>query len=170
MKKYNMKKQAGLALMELLIALVILGVASAGYAFLRPSADFQAIKKQVTDGVDLIVADSRAYTSGANFNEITDISVLCNAGYLNEIMCGSSNDGKGTNPFGGDWTVAPSSSLGAAHLSVGVTGIPDNRFNELANDLAKRSYYACQQASSCSSASLTTPSSNSSDGVVAVDI
>ncbi|WP_105903621.1 type II secretion system protein [Vibrio gangliei] len=170
MKKFKANKQAGFTLIELVIVLVIMGVLGAAIAAFRGGADFQSLKKQTSDGISLIASDARAKKGAGNYNVITDISVLCNDGYLTETMCGTGNDGVGTNPFGGDWVVAPSTNFGAAHLSVGVTGIPDGRFAELADTLAGQSYKACQSSTDCASITVTEPQENGAGGEIYIDI
>lgn len=169
--QHKKKKQAGIALMELMIALAILGMIAAGIAMIKPALAFQATKKQVSDGVDLIASQAQAYIGNGNYNQLGDdgIQTLCAAGDLNETMCGTDNKATGTNPFGGDWQVTASDNFGAGHILITVTDIPDGRFAELADTLAARSYKGCQHSEPCGSIVATAPTSGHG-GQIALDI
>ncbi|GEM77616.1 hypothetical protein [Vibrio sagamiensis] len=87
-----------------------------------------------------------------NFKGVT-IKVVCEDGSLSKSICGAANDGKATNPFGGDWILAaPESNLG----TIAVTGkIPNEtdkkKITSVANAIAPSTRSNCMSGSNCSS-------------------
>ncbi|MBD1577095.1 prepilin-type N-terminal cleavage/methylation domain-containing protein [Vibrio sp. S11_S32] len=168
--KLQAKNEKGFTLIELMVVMTIIGLIALAYAKIKPAAEFLSTKNEVTEGIDQIVADA-AGNKGANPNYAgVDLPTLCANGYLNEMMCGEANDGVGTNPYGGDWTLTTSSTYGSAHLLITIDKIPSARFAELANIIAARSYKVCKSYTDCAAISVTEPSEDGADGSISVDI
>ncbi|MCD8549891.1 MAG: prepilin-type N-terminal cleavage/methylation domain-containing protein [Shewanella xiamenensis] len=174
--KYNLgskkNKQKGIALVELITALVIIGVIAAAAAALIPKVQFMQQKHQIGQAVDAIATDALTFRGmRPSYPSTISISNLCADGLLNTSICGTAKTGVGANPFGGDWTLTTSTKLGAGHITIGLTNIPDERFQELADTLAARSKGACTRAdSTCPTITQTAPTTNAAGGVIKIDI
>lgn len=109
--------------------------------------------------VDAAVISSAAHRwkkARSNYTGV-DISSLCTQNILTKggSICGASNDGKKTNPFGGDWTLAAAANPGLFTL----TGtLPEDKdvIAELADAMAPTTRGNCQSATGCTTLSQTT--------------
>ncbi|MDC5711154.1 type 4 pilus major pilin [Vibrio europaeus] len=86
------------------------------------------------------------------------IAKACATGDVPSSICGSSNNGKGTNTYGGDWSVTPNS--GSAGLLDVTATIPEDgsKIAALADAVAPSTRGDCEEASGCSTISTTATS------------
>lgn len=155
--KMNKSKQRGASTVDILIYAVIL-IALVGFAVSQvPNIRFST-------SVSAFQADTSSISNAAynwkkrrpNYASIS-LAKLCADNYLNESICGSSNDGKSTNPFGGDWTLAANPNPGLYDITA---TFPDDadRINELADTMAPITRANCAEADGCSTLTKTTNS------------
>lgn len=92
-----------------------------------------------------------------NYSALSGITKLCERQLLDKSICGASNDGKATNPFGGDWNVVGSN--GKFTVTAGLASLDpteDNgRILDLADTMAPSTKANCSSADACSSISVT---------------
>ncbi|GGB66261.1 hypothetical protein GCM10011607_28660 [Shewanella inventionis] len=114
------KKQSGFTIMELIVALGIMGIlmAIAAESFNDTS---MAETHRVQNDIDRIAAQTVKYAAGGVFTGVS-ITLLCTDQYLDADICGSGN-GTGANPWAGNYSVAAS---GTNRFIVTVTAVPTN--------------------------------------------
>ncbi|RJX65863.1 hypothetical protein DZ860_21120 [Vibrio sinensis] len=90
----------------------------------------------------------------SNF-ETVSMTKVCEEGSLSKSICGSSNDGIETNPFGGNWSIKV--NAGSKGLfDVGATLPQDaHRIPSLANSIASSTRENCDEAAGCSTLATT---------------
>ncbi|ENM3832690.1 type II secretion system protein [Vibrio cholerae] len=90
----------------------------------------------------------------SNFDGVT-LQKVCQSGELSPSLCGSANDGKATNQFGGDWSVKV--NAGSKGLFDVTATIPKDadRIPALADTVAPSSRGRCTEATGCSTITTT---------------
>ncbi|MFA0011963.1 hypothetical protein AB4391_01255 [Vibrio lentus] len=148
-------KQRGAAIMDNLIAV---GFMALGLIFIMgqvPTMQYQWNKIQFQTQTSEIVRSVGAWKKARPNFEGIDITKVCEDGELSDSICGTSNDGKATNPFGGDWSVTVNSgSKGLFDLTGTLPSDPD-RVVSLSNTMAPATREGCIEASGCSTISTT---------------
>ena len=131
-------KQSGFTLIELLIVLVVIAILSLVGYLVKPKVMDMVSTYQVTNAVSTISAETLAW-KGAKTN-FADISVasMCDSGQLSLELCGAANDGVGTNPFGGDYTLTVNAE-DANLIDLTMTKVPGAIGKKLANTLKDHS-------------------------------
>ncbi|WP_412497208.1 type II secretion system protein [Vibrio fluvialis] len=116
--------------------------------FMYDSFIFSSQHAEVVSGVE------RWKKGRSNFDGVT-IQKVCESGEIPPSTCGSANDGKATNQFGGDWVISANS--GSKGLFDVTATIPEDgdRIANLADSLAPSSRGRCTEASGCSTISTT---------------
>lgn len=91
-----------------------------------------------------------------NFDGVT-IAKVCADGSLSKNICGNSNDGKATNPFGGDWSLAVNTrSKGLFDLTATIPDANDQkRITSLGNSIANSTRGNCSEAAGCTTLATT---------------
>lgn len=125
-----------------LLFLIVIGLYNRGMSMYRTGAtadDVVEIKSAVENW-----RGTRTDLTGVS------IAVLCTTGNGNQgsSFCGSNNDGKASNRYGGDYTVTVSSNV--SQIDIGITGVDGNYINAQANRLAPLSAARCDSVTSCS--------------------
>ncbi|MGG6325173.1 type II secretion system protein [Vibrio cholerae] len=151
----SMKKSGGFTLIETLIVVVFFAALllftisqSPQLKFMYNSFIFQ------WQHSDVVTAVERWKKGRSNYGGVT-INKVCLDGALSPKLCGSANDGKGTNQFGGDWTVkANASSKGLFDVTATIPADSD-RLPNLADTLAPSTRGGCTEASGCSTITTT---------------
>ena len=82
------------------------------------------------------------------------INKLCTQNYLSTSICGDTGDALSTNPFGGDWTVAPNANKGLYDITFTVPNDPDRMF-DLADTVAPMTRSQCTEADKCTTLTKT---------------
>ncbi|QIR16683.1 pilus assembly FimT family protein [Shewanella aestuarii] len=125
------KRQAGFTIMELVVALGVMGIlmAIASKAFNDTS---MAESHRLQTDIDKIAAQTVKYAAGGVFTGVS-INVLCTDKYLNTDVCGT-GDGAGANPWAGNYSVVAS---GTNRFLVTVTDVPTNVGPQIAKYYSK---------------------------------
>ncbi|MGR5298430.1 hypothetical protein ACPV5U_23410 [Vibrio mediterranei] len=89
----------------------------------------------------------------SNFTGVT-IAKVCASTDLDRKICGPKNDGKSTNPFGGDWSVAPNKNPGLFDIT-GTLPNDTNRIIDIADTMAPSTRGNCQESTGCSTLKTT---------------
>ncbi|QIR16684.1 prepilin-type N-terminal cleavage/methylation domain-containing protein [Shewanella aestuarii] len=131
MLKSQFRKQTGFTIMELVVALGVMGIlmAIASKAFNDTS---MAESHRLQTDIDKIAAQTVKFAAGGVFTGVT-MGQLCSQQYLNADVCGS-GDGAGANPWAGNYTVAAS---GTNRFQVTVTAVPTNVGPQIAKYYSK---------------------------------
>ncbi len=154
----SMKKQRGALSAEavMITAFVIIGLIFV--AAQAPNLMYKINEMRFLSQANEIAQETQAWKKARpNFDGVT-ITKVCEETSLSKNVCGSSNDGKSTNPFGGDWTISVNS--GSKGLYDVTATVPEDaeRIPSLANSIAPSTREACYEADGCST---VTTSSNS---------
>lgn len=156
MKTYK-SKQRGASTVDILIYAVLL-IALIGFVVSQvPSIRFSMNVSAFQSDTSTI--SNAVYNWKKRRPNYSDVSLekLCTDNYLNESICGSSNDGKSTNPFGGDWTVKANSNPGLYDIT-GTLPNDTDHVNELADTMAPVTRSNCSEAEGCETLTKTTNS------------
>lgn len=89
-----------------------------------------------------------------NFDGVT-IAKVCADGELSKSVCGSANDGKSTNPFGGDWTLAANATTKGFFDLTGTLPGGSEHIASLADSMAASTRGNCIEASGCATIKTT---------------
>ncbi|MEL7287525.1 MAG: hypothetical protein AAGJ90_14010 [Pseudomonadota bacterium] len=91
-----------------------------------------------------------------NYAGVT-IAKVCSDGSLNKNICGDSNDGKATNPFGGDWSIAANAkSKGLFDVTATIPDVNDaKRIPSMAGSIAPSTRGNCADSTGCPTLSTT---------------
>jgi len=110
------------------------------------------------DEASIASATERWKKARSNYTGVS-ISVLCAQNILPKggTICGSTNTGANTNPFGGNWTVAAAKNPGLYTITGTLPNDP-NVIAELADAMAPITRANCQSATSCSTIAVTATS------------
>ncbi|AAW88273.1 hypothetical protein VF_B0031 (plasmid) [Aliivibrio fischeri ES114] len=93
----------------------------------------------------------------ANLATLT-IAKLCARDALDKGICGTANDGRGTNPFGGDWILSGNASSSALIDLTATLPNDQNRVLDLADLMAPTTRSGCTEATGCSTIKTTADS------------
>ncbi|MCE7575585.1 hypothetical protein [Aliivibrio fischeri] len=152
-KKRN-NKQLGALSLE---AMMITGGIIVGLMFIMskgPALMYKINTVKFTSQASEIV---QATQGRANLATLT-IPKLCARDALNESICGTTNDGRGTNPFGGDWIL---SGNAASPTLIDLTAtLPNDQSKvlDLADLMAPTTRAGCTEATGCSTIKTTASS------------
>jgi len=92
-----------------------------------------------------------------NFDGVT-ITKVCEEGGLSRSICGSANDGRSTNSYGGDWQVRVNTGSKGLFDVTGTLPANAERIPSLANSLAPSTRANCVEADGCSTIATTASS------------
>ena len=148
-------KQRGAAIMDNLISVGFVALALVFIMGQVPSMQYQWNKIQFQTQTSDIVRSVAAWKKARpNYDGIT-IKKVCDDGELSHSICGTSNDGKATNPFGGDWAVTVNSGSKGLYDVTGTLPSDPDRVISLANTMAPATRGGCIEATGCSTLSMT---------------
>lgn len=153
MKMYKYK-QRGASGVDILIYLVLL-VAIISYVIAKvPEMRFSSnVSSFQSDTSTISNAAFKWKKRRPNYASIS-LDKLCTDNYLSESICGSSNDGKSTNPFGGDWTLTANSNPGLYDITATFPNDTDH-INEIADTMASATRAQCSESEGCSTLTKT---------------
>lgn len=154
MKSSNIKvenKEQGFTLIELLIVLVVIVILAIIGNAVKPKVIAQLDTYRVNSALDVMISQAPLWR-GAQYT-YKDISVasMCDKQLLPIEICGTDNDGRGANPFGGDYVIASSRAYGNQHINVAVTKINYASVGAVENSMLYRSVERCTKAKDCGS-------------------
>nr|AKN40324.1 hypothetical protein [Vibrio tasmaniensis]AKN40719.1 hypothetical protein [Vibrio tasmaniensis] len=144
------RKQAGAAIMDNLIAVGFVALAIVFIFAQVPKLQYQWNKVQFQSQTSEIVQATVAWKkSRPNFDAVS-INKVCLDGELSHSICGAANDGKATNPFGGDWSVTV--NTGSKGLFDVKATLPSdaNHVVSLSNTMSAATRGNCIEATGCS--------------------
>lgn len=99
------RNQKGFTILELIISIAIIGVLSAIALSATNSANITEQRIFEDDMANIIVQASK-WGQGRGYSGVS-MSILCSEKYIDsQSICGSSNDGSGANPWGGDYAIS----------------------------------------------------------------
>ena len=103
-----------------------------------------------------IVTETVSWSKGNNFLDAT-ITKVCTEGNLSKRICGSSNDGRGTNAFGGDWSLKPNRNSSTLLDVTATIPTPEDakRIPSLAKSLIGSTRGNCSEVDGCSTLATT---------------
>lgn len=146
--------QKGAAIMDNLIAVGFVGLALIFVLSQAPKMKYQWNKLQFQlETAEIVNATNSWKKARPNFDGVT-INKVCADGELGINICGTKNDGVSTNPFGGNWTVAPNA---ASKGLFDVTGtLPDDADHvaSLSDTMASSTRGNCIEATNCATISV----------------
>lgn len=93
------------------------------------------------------------WKKGRTGYDTVTIAKVCSSGELGKSVCGESGDGKGTNIYGGDWSVKVNASSSGLFDVVGTIPQDSDKIPALADSIAPSTRAGCTEASGCSSIS-----------------
>lgn len=145
-----MKKQKGIATLDM----VLYGMAAIalllGLMALVPKVNYAMDKQKLLSDMSEIKRAALEWKGQrSNYATLAGIGVLCARDHLNDNICGPSDDGVATNPFGGNYTITPSANVSLVDISA--TGIEARRVADLADAVAPSTRDACTDATGCGS-------------------
>lgn len=156
-QKTHFKKIRGAAIADQLVW-IILTVAVLGFIIsLVPQAKYMLNVSAFQSDVSTISSATYNWKKRRPNYAKVSIQKLCSDNYLSNSICGDSNDGKSTNPFGGDWTVTPNANPGLYNITATLPN-DTNHINELADTMAPATRSNCSESDSCDTLTKTTNS------------
>ncbi|HDS1208447.1 TPA: hypothetical protein QDZ84_003486 [Shewanella algae] len=150
LKAFFSNRQRGAAIVDNLLGYSIAAMVLAFVVLMAPSAYLSMKINGAKADAQIIQTALRDYklSGRPDFTGLT-ISKLCTDEYITQkSICGSSNDGKGTNQFGGDWTVQPNANKARADVGFSMPN-DSTRVNRVADAMAGLTYQNCSQAAGC---------------------
>lgn len=152
----RLKKQGGFTLIELSIAIAIIGVLVAVIMQAREGVTYQRKQDFLIKQTQTITAATDRWQKGRPNKTGVSMSVLCAVGskLLDDTMCGATKDGKKSNAFGGDITVA-ANTTNPSLVDISFTALPSDYITDLADTLAPMTNGRCQTATGCASLVVT---------------
>ncbi len=115
-------------------------------------SSFQRDASTIQSGV-LRWKKARSNYTGVTLTEICNQNILTKGG----TICGTSNNGQATNPFGGNWTVRANSNPGLFDIVATLPNNPDS-IAEVADTMAPITRGNCQSATPCTTLTKTSTS------------
>lgn len=154
----SMKKQRGALSAEAIMYTVFIIVGLIFVASQAPNLMYKINEMRFLAQANEIAQETNAWKKARpNFDGVT-IKKVCEETSLSKNICGSSNDGVATNPFGGNWTVAVNTgSKGLYNVTATIPQDAD-RITSLANSVAPSTRAACYEATGCSTITTTSNS------------
>ena len=148
----NRQKGEGMIsfIMYLILAtLLFLGVVklyNMGMAWSKQASTVSAVT-QIKAGAEKVKSVNHSGTS---------MTKVCATGRnaVSSTYCGDSRDGKGTNEYGGDYTLTGNTS-NLQQVKIGITNVDSQYIDDLADTLSKISAGNCNSAASCSSVTVS---------------
>lgn len=144
-------KQRGSSTIDVMITLTVVGAMLMFVILKAPDirnsmriAAFTNDASTISDGV-FRWKKGRSNYAGVTLKKLCDQNILKNKGSI----CGLNNDGKGTNPFGGDWIAKPNSNPGLYEVAATLPNNPES-ISELGDAMAPSTRGSCQEAAGCS--------------------
>ncbi|CCN39735.1 conserved hypothetical protein [Vibrio nigripulchritudo FTn2] len=150
-------KQRGAQLLEFnLVYLVIAGLVLAVLS-IAPEIKYQWNLALFQWDANTIVSTAERWKKRRpDFNGL-NIGKLCTEANLSKSICGSANNGQGTNPFGGNWTIGPATNKALISLT-GTMPNDTDRVTDISETMASGTRNKCIQVSGCSTIAKTSNS------------
>lgn len=150
------KKQGGFTLIELSISIAIIGVLLMVAMQVKEAVTYQRKQDALVRQVQQIATAAERWQKGRPNKTGVSMTVLCATGgrLLDNSICGTTNDGKKSNPFGGDTTMIPNSA-NPSLVTITFAGLPAEYITDLADTLAPLSNQRCQVSTGCTSLTAT---------------
>ncbi len=150
----NSRKQKGATLMDFLLWAAIAAIFLAGVVQLYVSGSAYANRIQTTTAVTAIKAGAESVKTinhtGVNMAKVCDAK----RNAVSMKICGTSRDGVGTNPYGGNYTLA-ADTANLARVKIGITNVDTQYIDALADSLSTLAAGNCTQAAGCSTLSVS---------------
>ncbi|EGU42413.1 hypothetical protein, partial [Vibrio scophthalmi] len=151
-------KQRGALSAELAMVIGVVVIALIFMVSQAPNFRYKINEARFLSQANEIAQETNAWKKARpNFEGVT-ITKVCEEGGLNKSLCGSSNDGRATNPFGGDWSI--SANTGSKGLFDVTATLPEDahRIPSLANSIASSTRANCNEADGCDTLATTATS------------
>lgn len=147
----NFKKQRGAVSAEMIgvLAVIIAGLIFVASQF--PKIWDAGREMHFTWQANQIAQAVPKWKKGRTGYVSVTIGKVCTDGDLPESVCGAANDGKGTNIYGGDWSVTVNSSSNGLFDVIGTIPRDTDKIASLADALAPSTRDSCTEASGCAS-------------------
>lgn len=148
------KRQQGLSLIDFIMYLILAVFVFLGIVKLYNLGVAWSKQTNTVSAVVQIKAGAEKVKS-VNHSDAA-MSKVCSTGRnaVSSTICGDSRDGKGTNEYGGDYTLTGNTS-NLQQVIIGITNVDTQYIDDLADTLAKMSAGNCNSAASCSSVSVS---------------
>ncbi|AUI88953.1 hypothetical protein BS333_21470 (plasmid) [Vibrio azureus] len=147
------KKQAGVSLMDFIMYLILAVFVFLGIVKLYNLGVAWKSQANTVSAVTQIKAAAEKVKSinhtGVSMSKLCDVK----RNALSSMICGS-NNGEGTNEYGGNYSVAATTG-NAQRITVSITNVDTQYIDDLADTLAKVSAGNCNSATGCSTVSVT---------------
>ncbi|MGR5465265.1 hypothetical protein ACPV5G_20215 [Photobacterium damselae] len=147
-------KQRGAMIMDNMIASSFVAIALILILTAMPTINYKMnlsnFQKQETDIAMAAVSWKKARSNYTGVN----MKQLCDRQLVSKSICGASNDGKNTNAFGGNWTVAANpTSPGTFQVQATLPNLTGEtgRLNDVADTMAPNTRKQCESATNCAS-------------------
>ncbi|WP_199438639.1 prepilin-type N-terminal cleavage/methylation domain-containing protein [Vibrio owensii] len=152
----SLKKQAGLTLIEMAIVIVMAMIVILGGMKIVPEIQFSLNSSKLTQDINEIRTASLNWKASRPSFDGVAMSQICGSGrvLLAKSICGVSNDGTATAPWGGDYTVTANAG-DKSILEISVDGLPNHRIFDLGDTLAALTRDRCTSVTGCASATVS---------------
>ncbi|QDF68716.1 hypothetical protein FJQ87_18605 (plasmid) [Shewanella sp. SNU WT4] len=143
-------KQCGASTMDVMIAAAFMIGAIMMTVMIVPKVqDAYAISNFQRDASTIQSAVHRWKKARSNYTGVT-LTEICNQNILTKggTICGKTNNGLATNPFGGNWTVKANNNPGLFDIVATLPNNPDS-MAEVADTMAPITRGNCQSATGC---------------------
>lgn len=147
--RLSSKKQQGISLIDFIMYLILVVFVFLGIVKLYNMGVAWSAQANTVSAVTQIKAGAEKSKS-VNHTGVS-MSKVCAEGRnaVASTICGDTRDGKGTNEYGGDYTLDPDTS-NLQRVKISITNIDTQYIDDLADTLAKLSAGNCNSAASCS--------------------
>ncbi|WP_045409833.1 hypothetical protein [Vibrio jasicida] len=144
-------KQRGALSAELAMVVVIVVLALIFIVSQAPNIMYKINEMRFVSQTNEIAQETLLWKKARPNYEGVTIAKVCADGSLNKNICGASNDGKATNPFGGDWTIAANTrSKGLFDITATIPDATDaERIPSMAGSVAPSTRGNCADATDC---------------------
>lgn len=144
-------KQRGALSAELAMVVVIVVLALIFIVSQAPNIMYKINEMRFVSQTNEIAQETLLWKKARPNYEGVTIAKVCADGSLNKNICGASNDGKATNPFGGDWSIAANTrSKGLFDITATVPDATDaERIPSMAGSVAPSTRGNCAEATGC---------------------